>query len=91
MNSPFEIFHLPLGFIHLSAVQVDVFGQEDIVYGKTGRHVLSRFTHRCKIGLQQLVDVIDYVNDIKPLMQKKIKKCCGSFVPHDSKFLHVCC
>lgn len=31
MHVPFEIFHLSLGFIHFSAIQVDVFGQEYII------------------------------------------------------------
>lgn len=31
IHVPFEIFHLPLGFIHFSAIQVDVFGQEYII------------------------------------------------------------
>lgn len=32
MHVPFEIFHLPLCLIHFCAIQVDVFGQEYVIW-----------------------------------------------------------
>lgn len=52
IHIPFEIFHLPLSFIHFSAIQVDVFGQEDVVCNETYKanfQFVMKLKRQCKV------------------------------------------